>query len=416
MKKNIDDSFTGKWIRSVVLNIRKIAVLCFVVAIAASVWALTRKQYWAASAVAAVPGGQQSSAGLAGIGGLAGDLLSDQLAGSGIGSMIGMGGGSAALDMNLVFQVLTSRTVFEQVIFKHHLLPGFKVATMDDALLQFGKRASVVLTPEGFFVISMEADSREKAAALVNDIIEFSNIELSTIITSRARRSRLAAEEFLEVAEESLLIAQNRMEQFREETGLLFPEQQGIQSLDLLGTLETQLLLAEADLAGISGIMSSSSSAYSEIARKVAFLRSSMMNKAAGDSLSYFPGFESMPSMLKEYENITINLETRRAIYMMLRQELESLKLEEAKDSPTIEVLVPAVPTALRSFPKRGKMVVKYTLMAFFLSLLWIAVITYAKQLLDDENTGPFWKSIAGIVKSQLFLARKRKTYKRSPS
>jgi uncharacterized protein involved in exopolysaccharide biosynthesis len=412
MKKNIESSFAGKWISSIVSNIRRIAILCFVVALVASAWALTRKQLWTASAIAVVPGGQQSSAGLSGIGGLAGDLVSDQL--TGLGSMMSIGG-TTALDMNLVFQVLTSRTVFERVIFKHHLLAGFKVPTMDDALGVFRKSASISLTPEGFFVVSMETDSREKAAALVNDIIEFANLELSTIITSRARRSRLVAEELFVAAEESLLIAQNRMEQFREETGLLFPEQQGIQSMELLGSLETQLLLAEAEFAGISGTMSSSSATYSEIARRVASLRSSMMDRAAGDSLSYFPGLDSMPYMLKEYENISINLETRRAIYLMLRQELESLKLEEAKDSPTIEVLVPAVPSALRSYPKRGKMVIKYTIIVFFLSLLWIAVITYAKQLLDDENTGPFWKNVVRTAGSQLFLVRKRKTDKSSP-
>ncbi len=405
MENSIENSFAGKWIRSIAMNLRRIALLCIVVAVASSVWALTRKQYWTASAITVVPGGQQSSlGGLAGIAGLAGSLLPDQL--SGIGSMMGME--SSALDVNLVFQVLTSRTVCERIIFQYDLLADMKVPTMDDALLKFRERASVFLTPESFFVVSMEADSREKAAAIVNDIIEFSNQELSTIITSRARRSRIAAEEFLSAAEESLLIAQDRMENFREETGLLFPEQQGVLSIDLLGTLETELILAEAELAGVSGTMSSSSTVYLEIARRVAFLRNSMLGKAAGDSLSYFPGLDSMPAMLKEYENIAINLETRRAIYLMLRQELESLKLEEAKDSPTLEILVPAVPSALRSYPKRGKLVIQYTAIALFLSLLWIAVITYAKQLMDDETTGPFWNTILRTSRNQLFPRRKR--------
>ncbi len=409
MDKKIEKTFAGRWIRSVVSNLRKIALLCFVIVIASSVWALTRKQLWTSSAVAVVPGGQQSAMSLSGVGGLAGDLLSDQLAG--IGSMMSMTGG-AALDMELVFQVLTSRTVYEQVIFKYHLLAQMKVPTMDDAMLEFGKRVSVSLTPEGFFIISMKADSREKSAAMVNDIISFANVELSTIVTSRARRSRIAAEELLAAAEESLLIAQDMMEQFRQETGLLFPEQQGVLSMDMLGTLETQLLLAEAELAGISGTMSSSSSAYQEIAGTVAYLRSNLSNRTSGDTLSYFPGLDSMPSMLKEYENIAIDLETRRTIYLMLRQELESLRLEEAKDSPSIEVLIPAIPSALRSYPKRGKIVIMYTALAFFISLLWIAVITYSRQLLAEENTGPFWKGIVSTAASQLFLTRKKKTDK----
>ena len=103
MEKSIENSFAGKWIRSTAMNLRRIAVLCIVVALASAAWALTRKQYWTASAITVVPGGQQSSLGLAGIAGLAGDLLPDGL--SGIGVMMGME--SSAPDMNLVFQVLS---------------------------------------------------------------------------------------------------------------------------------------------------------------------------------------------------------------------------------------------------------------------------------------------------------------------
>ncbi len=405
MENNIENSFAGRWLHSIVINLRRIMVFCFVIALATSVWMLTRKQLWTVSALTVVPGGQQSMAGLSGIGGLAGSLLSGKMGGPG--SILGMGQANVP-DMNLVYQVLISRTVSERVIFKYHLLAEYKVPTMDDALLKFRKSSSVLLTAEGFFIVSVEADNREKAAAMVNDIVEFANEELSTIITSRARRSRIAAEEYFAEASESLAVAQDRMEQFREETGLLFPEEQGVQTMNLLSSLETELLLAEADLAGVSGTMSSSSPVYSEIARRVASLRSSTMDRAAGDSVSYFPGLDSMPAMLKEYENIAIDVETRRAVYLLIRQELESLKLEEAKDSPSIEVLSPAVPSALRSYPKRGITVIKYSAIAFLLSLLWMAVITYARQLLDDENSGPFWRNVIRISRSQLFLQKKK--------
>ncbi len=378
-------------------------MLCLVVAVASSIYALTRKQIWTAHAVATVPGGQQAPLGLGDLGGLAGGLLGDNL--PGIGSVMGMGG-SELLDMNLVLQVLTSRSVFERIIFKYGMLDDMKVPSMDMALEKFNEYASVTLSQEGFFIVSMKADSREKSAAIVNDMIEFANQELSTIITSRARRSRLAAEELLRAAEESLTIAQSNMEQFREETGLLFPEEQGISSVQLLATLETDIILAESELAGIGGSMSPSSPAYREISRRVEYLRGSMEDRISGDSMGFSPGMDSMPAMLREYENLAIDLETRRAIYLMLRQELESLKLDEAKDSPSIEVLVPAVPSALRSHPKRAKIVVGYTALALLAALLWIAVFTYGRQLLEDRSTGPYWKDVLRTAGRQLFIIR----------
>lgn len=411
MATELKDSFAGRWIRTVVRNLRKIAVLCFIVAAAAAVYSLTRTQKWTAYSVATVPGGQQSSMGLGALGGIAGDLLGDNM--PSLSGMMNLGA-SEVLDLNLVFQVLTSRSVFERIIFKYDMLADLHAPSMDMAIKKFNEYASVTLTPEGFFVVSMEADSREKSAAIVNDIIEFANQELATIITSRARRSRIAAQEMVRAAEESLAISQRNMEAFRSETGLLFPEEQGISMVQLMASIETELVLAEAQLAGVSGTMAASSPAYIEVARMVEYLRENMRGRTSGDSLGFFPAMDAMPEVLREYENLSIDLETRRAIYLMLRQELESLKLEEAKDSPTIEVVVPAVPAALRSYPKRGKMVIGYTAIAFVLALLWMAVITYSRQLLDNEETGPFWREVFGTARKQLYLQRRRKRPPRS--
>lgn len=401
MNKDFGNTFAGRWIHTVASNFRKIFILCFLVALVASTWALTRKQYWRSSAMTMVPGAQQSTMGLAGIGGIAGNLLSDQL--GGMGAMLGAGTGSY-LDLNLVIQILNSRTVKEKVIFEYDLLPAYSVPSMDHAIKKFNKKYSVSLNDEGFIIVSMEAESREQAAAMVNDAISFTNEELASVITSRARRSRLIAEEMLHAAEESLHIAQLNMEAFREETGVLFPEEQGIETITQYAQLETELITAESELAGLASTLSSSSTAYSEIAGRVEYLRNAMLNKASGDSLSYFPGLDSMPSLLMVYENLAIDLETRRVIYLMIRQELEALKLEEVRESPTLEIIVPAVPTALRSYPKRSVMVISYTFIAFLLSLLWMAVLTYTRQIMENQSTGPFLNSILSILKRQLFL------------
>ncbi len=407
-KQGIAVSFAGRWISTIARNLRRVAALCLIVAIASAVWALTREKRWSASAIAMVPGGESGSfSQIAGLGAIAGNMLPGGL--GGLGGVMSAGT-PAGMNINLVQQILSSRIVLEHIMLEYDFFDHFNSPNMDLALDRMRRWIAIELTPEGLIVVSAEGRSREEAAAMVNEIIAFANDELSVIITSRARRSRILAEESVETAEESLLVAQNRMEQFREETGLIFPEEQGSQTIELLGVLETELLLAEAELSGLSGTMSYSSQAYSEIAREVAFLRNTLNTRmTSGDSLSLFPGIDSIPSMLKEYENISINLETRRIIYLMLRQELESLRLEEVKESPTLEVLVPAVPMALRSYPKRSMIVMTNTFIAFILSLLWLTVVTYAKQLLEGETTGSFWRGVLKTAGKQLFVIRDKK-------
>ncbi|GEM_PF-419387 len=401
--------FSGRWILLTAMNIRRIAILCFLVALLTAVYALTRTQRWEAAAVTMVPGGQGSiMSQLGDLGDIAGSMLPGSMASlAGMGSM--SAGTPAGMDITVVNQVLSSRTVLERVLLKYNLLEQFNSPTMDLAIEKLGTRISVTLSPEGFLIVAAQAESREDAAAMVNDMILFANDELSTIITTRARRARILAQQSVTAAEDSLDAAQVRLEEFRSETGFLFPEIQGAQAMDVLSTLETELVLAEAQLAGVSGTMSPSSPAYTEIAQQVSYLRGSIEERmSSGDSLSVFPGMEGIPSILREYERIAIDVETRRVIYLMLRQELESLKLQEAQESPTLEVLIPATPSGLRAYPKRGMMVVTNTLAALILALLWLAVVAYSRDLLTREETGAFWKNVVSISRRQLFLGGKK--------
>ncbi len=406
---DLSRSFAGRWIAAIAANLRRIAVFCLVIAVASGVWALTREEMWDSAAVAMVPGSTSSLAGglgglgaIVGAGGL-GDVtgLSDMLTG------MGTPGG---VDINLVMQVLSSRTVIERVILRHGLLDDLKVPTMDHALIKMGKRVSVTLSTEGFIVVSARADSRELAAAIVNDIIQFGNEELDSIITSQARRARIRTEAAVEEAADSLEAAQERLEEFRVGTGLIFPEQQGVEAVSMLSQLETQLLLSEAELAGVAATVASGAPAYMEISATVGFLREaigSRMTEAGENAL--FPAVDSLPSLLREYEGLSMDLETRRVVYLLLLQELESLRVDEARQSPTVEVVVPAIPSALRAYPKRKNIVLRNTAIALLVALLWIAVLTFVRGLLRDEEQGPYWRKVLRTAGSQLYLVRRRR-------
>jgi uncharacterized protein involved in exopolysaccharide biosynthesis len=114
------------------------------------------------------------------------------------------------------------------------------------------------------------------------------------------------------------------------------------------------------------------------------------------------------PSYIREYEVLYQELETRRAIYLLVRQELEMLRLDEVKESPTIEIVVPPSPEFLRAYPKRGRTVIVFTFVAFILSILWIAVVTYFRRLMADGNTGSYWREVISGLKGQLHSKRRR--------
>lgn len=399
----ISEKYTGRVLKRVAKNLRKIVAVCLVVAVFASVWALTRTPRWSAWSAAIVPGSTSSSlSATAGALGL-GDAV-DAVSSMGSGIMPQFGG----VDITLAVQVLGSRRVQERIILKYDLISEYKSISMERALMKFGERSSVSISPEGVIFIIAEGSSRTEAAAMVNDMIAFANEELSSLVTSRARRSRIQTEAALAIALDSLQASRAAMEEFRARTGLVFPEEQASSMMEAMADIESEMVSAGAVLQGISGTLSPRSAIYSQADAQYRYLENALRTRATtGDSLSVFPVMDSIPGYLSEYEALLLEVETRSAVYILLSSELETLRIEEAKESPTIEIIVPPTPEFLRAYPKRTLMVVMYSGIAFILCIIWTAFLTWIDSLMASNDTGPFLRGILTDAKDQLRLRRR---------
>ena len=395
--KTVSEKFTGRVVKQVAANARSIVVLCFVVAVLSSAWALTRTPRWSAWAAAIVPGSTSSS-------------LSASAGALGLGDAMGVMGalGSgvlpqpAGIDITLATQILGSRRIQERIILKYDLINRFRANSMEKATKKFGERFSVTLSPEGIIFVTAEGSTRTEAAAIVNDIVDFANQELLTLVTSRARRSRIQTEGALSLAQDSLEASREAMESFRARTGLIFPEQQASSMMDVMASIESEMVSAGAVLQGLSGNLSSRSAIYSQASAQYRYLEDALrVRSSSGDSLSIFPVMDSMPAYMREYENLVVDIETRSAVYLFLRQELENLRIEESKESPTIEIIVPPAPEYLRVYPKRAVMVITHVAIAFILSIVWIVFLTWFRSVLDSPESGPFVKGVLADVRNQ---------------
>ena len=402
--KALSEKFTSKVIRQIALNSRRIIILCFVVAVLSSSWALTRTPRWSAWAAAIVPGSTSAS-----ISASAGALgLGDAM-----GAMGALGSGilaqPAGIDITLATQILGSRGIQERIILKYDLINRYKAISMERAMKKFGELFSVTLSPEGIIFITAEGSSRTEAAAMVNDVVLFANDELSTLITSRARRTRIQTEYALSMAYDSLEASRNAMEEFRMRTGLIFPEQQASSMMDVMAAIESEMVSAGAILHGLSGNLSSRSPIYSQASAQYSYLEEALrVRSTTGDSLSIFPVMDSMPMFMREYESLIVNVETRTAVYLFLRQELENLRIEESKDSPTIEIIVPPTPEFLRAYPKRAVMVLTHVFIAFVLCIVWLVFLTWFRSMLDSPESGPFVKSLVTDFRNQFHAKHHR--------
>jgi capsule polysaccharide export protein KpsE/RkpR len=390
-------TFTARVIRAAARNAGRIAVFCFLAALGSSIYSLAVRKQWASWAVLMVPGQQSSTLGL-------GNLMNNiDLSGFGGGMLENLipGQTQGGTDITVVQQVLGSRPVLERIILEYDLIARLKASNMERTLEKFEKRLTVTLTPEGLLFVSIRAESRQESAAMVQDLIDYSNQELSRMVTSRARRARIQAERSLAIASDSLAAANSRLEDFRRETGFLIPEQ-GVEMVAMLSEMQQEMVLAGSELSSVSSGISARSSSWARASAKYEYLLEAVNQSVTGEGegLSVFPPLDSLPGYLREYEDLFLEVETRRMVYILLRQELENLRIEEAKESPTVEVLVPPTPAHERAFPRRTTMVLMVTVLAFVLALAWIVTLEWFRAVMSG-STGAFWRETWRTVRNQ---------------
>jgi len=123
---------------------------------------------------------------------------------------------------------------------------------------------------------------------------------------------------------------------------------------------------------------------------------------------SFFPSFDKLPEMALDMARLMRRVKTEEAIYRLLREEYEKARIEEARDTPTVQVLDVAKVPEIRSRPKRAMIVVFggvaglgwSTLFALFLSV-------WRQDKFKGRALAELFAPIVSDVKA-LFRTRKR--------
>jgi tyrosine-protein kinase Etk/Wzc len=91
------------------------------------------------------------------------------------------------------------------------------------------------------------------------------------------------------------------------------------------------------------------------------------------------------PNTSLQYMDALRNLRYQEGIYDILARQFAAAKLDEAKDSPLIQILDNAIPPEKKSKPKRLLIVILATLVAFFLAVIW----AFIKEALTRSKSDP---------------------------
>ncbi|MDH4222575.1 MAG: Wzz/FepE/Etk N-terminal domain-containing protein [candidate division Zixibacteria bacterium] len=281
--------------------------------------------------------------------------------------------------------ILKSRSVVEPVIVKEDLLRIYGVNKLEDGIKEFHSHFKVTVESEGIISIEFEDRNKERAARVANLLVEELDRVNQLTNTSKAKNARIFIEERLNQTLKNLNAAEDSLKSFQERNRAIVLDEQMRASVQAAAELKAQMLSAEIEMNVLSKNMSPEhsqiqllKSRINEIRRQLEILesgsQSSKDNKALGVSLSH------APSLSLELVRLMREVKIQEELFELLTQQYEQYKIEETKDTPTVQVLDKASTPDEKSRPKRAKLVMIAGITSLFLGLLFSFGLEYIKR------------------------------------
>jgi tyrosine-protein kinase Etk/Wzc len=348
------------------------------------IYSLTLPNIYSATAKI-LPPQKETGGGIAALLGQAGSLAG--LAAGGLG-----GGGS-----DLYLGILKSRSVGDAVIGRLDLVKVYKADNLEAARKRLDAVVKVQAGKDSIISIVAEDRDPKRAALLANTLVDELGKTTIRLNLSKAGTERVFLEKRLELVKKDLKAAEEEMKSFAQRNKIVQVEAQAKASIEGIARLKAELASKEVQLAVVSSNRTEQSPDVEVLRTGIKRLRAEIGSLAGTGGGEGIPAVGNVPGVGLEYSRRLRELRTQEAIFEQLTKQYEVAKLNEAKDSSSLQILDEAVAPVKKTKPMRSLIVILTAVLAFFGSVLFVLVQEYLARLPEEER-----KALAGIRRKAL--------------
>ncbi|KAB8065344.1 GumC family protein [Janthinobacterium violaceinigrum] len=297
-------------------------------------------------------------------------ILPPQQQSSGVAAMLGQLGGLAGAAGNiaglknsndLYVAMLRSRTIADKLITRFDLKTRFKVETMDEARKSLDSLSTIISDKSGTISIQVENRDPKFSAELANAYVgELSDLNQYMAITDAAQR-RLFFEKQLVTAKDALADAEIGLQKVQEKTGMLELSGQVKGIIGNVAQLEAVISAKEVQLSAMRSFATNQNPELirlqGEIQGYQAQLEKLKTGKLSKDG-DMMVATGKIPEIGVEYIRRLRDVKYHEAMFELLSKQYELAKIDEAKESSSIQILDSAVPAEKKSKPRKMSIIV----------------------------------------------------------
>ena len=355
---------------------KKLIINFFVTAIVIAGITLILPKSYRATAVVVPPADQGGLESLSLLSNLPGNLL-----------------GQGTDQISMFRAILESRTIFTNISIKYHLENLYNTENIEETIDDLAENSDFEVTEEGTIKISVSVstpflsdstnddNARKLSAVLTNEFVTQLDAINRKLTSQQSRSNREFIEKRYNEVKLNLAEAEDSYMDFQEKYGIIALPEQVEAAIGIAADYESELGISEIKYNVMRHSLGDNHPEVQLAKLNIDLLREKIQsilgfsNSFVLDSIftkKLFPLFSDIPHLGKKFIRVERDLEVQSLIYEFITQEFERTKIEEARDTPTVQVIDLAIPPIQKHRPRRSQLVLFAT---FLSSITYVAII-----------------------------------------
>jgi uncharacterized protein involved in exopolysaccharide biosynthesis len=277
--------------------------------------------------------------------------------------------GQMTLTTDILKSILHSRTMADAVIEQLNLKAYYGTESMAVARGALKGDTTIMVNREKAFFITVESKDPQMAADIANAYVSHLDRLNRALNVTSATRNRLFIERRLEEKRQALAKAEEDRKQFQIANRTLLITDKAKAAMATAGSIEESILELEVELAGLKEYATPSHPMMNQIDAQTQALRkqldrleqrqgaqlgiSARRRESVGSaSTEFYPPALEVPGLALQYIRLAREVRIHEAVLSMLMGQYEQAKIAEARDTPAVQVLDPAIPAEYKSKPR----------------------------------------------------------------
>ncbi len=306
-------------------------------------------------------------------------------------------GGKGPTILDTFNVILTSRSMAERVVEQLNLTAYYGIDNKVVAAGILQGEIKVKSTSNKSLELVVTSKDPKVAADIANTCFATLERMYKEFAITSTKRTRQFVEARLEEKKKKLVEAENILKEFQTENRILSATgEQTEGAAEAAASLHSEIVGHQVELAALREYATPShpqinqmEAQIAELQRQLDLLEQNQIKGIGGKRVKrlplskqgVFPKYEETPALMLELLRLSREVKVEEAVYGMLIGMLESAKLSEAKDLPTVQIMDAAIPPMYKSRPRTMQNMLIAGALSLVLGILFAFFLDYLEHL-----------------------------------